>query len=316
MAKIIYEVYQNQNEHNAAFGKWYGRVKYLESMNTRKLSNHIAEHGSIYTPDVVYGVLEKFRSCLLEMLLNSKKVKIEGLGTFYTTIECAKGGALTKDKFSVNKDIKGLHIRFLPEQEQEQNISSREFLKQAEFINVESLVKSDEDNGTTGNGSTENGGSQNQGGGSNGGGTGTVTPDNGGSQNSGSQNQGGNSGSGSNTGGNSGSQSGNTGGNSGSESGTEGDYRLVIYKYGNGTSTVTDDSEQEINSNDNVHSGSNVNVSVVSASELEPIVKVNGVRITLTENDGTYTGSFQMPTKGTVLEINSETDEMDFMDQD
>ena len=316
MAKIIYEVYQNKNEHTAAYGKFYARVKNLESLNTRKLANHISEHGSIYTPDVVYGVLEKFRSCLLEMLLNSKKVKIEGLGTFYTTIECAKGGALTKDKFSVNKDIKGLHIRFLPEQEQEQNISSREFLKQAEFINVESLVKSDEDNGTTGNGSTENGGSQNQGGGSNGGGTGTVTPDNGGSQNSGSQNQGGNSGSGSNTGGNSDSQSGNTGGNSGSQSGTEGDYRLVIYKYGNGTSTVTDDSEQEINSNDNVHSGSNVNVSVVSASELEPIVKVNGVRITLTENDGTYTGSFQMPTKGTVLEINSETDEMDFMDQD
>ena len=316
MAKIIYEVYQNKNEHTAAYGKFYARVKNLESLNTRKLANHISEHGSIYTPDVVYGVLEKFRSCLLEMLLNSKKVKIEGLGTFYTTIECAKGGALTKDKFSVNKDIKGLHIRFLPEQEQEQNISSREFLKQAEFINVESLVKSDEDNGTTGNGSTENGGSQNQGGGSNGGGTGTVTPDNGGSQNSGSQNQGGNSGSGSNTGGNSGNQSGNTGGNSGSQSGTEGDYRLVIYKYGNGTSTVTDDSEQEINSNDNVHSGSNVNVSVVSASELEPIVKVNGVRITLTENDGTYTGSFQMPTKGTVLEINSETDEMDFMDQD
>jgi len=24
MAKIIYEVYQNQNEHNAAYGKWYG----------------------------------------------------------------------------------------------------------------------------------------------------------------------------------------------------------------------------------------------------------------------------------------------------
>ena len=189
MAKIIYEVYQNKNEHTAAYGKFYARVKNLESLNTRKLANHISEHGSIYTPDVVYGVLEKFRSCLLEMLLNSKKVKIEGLGTFYTTIECAKGGALTKDKFSVNKDIKGLHIRFLPEQEQEQNISSREFLKQAEFINVESLVKSDEDNGTTGNGSTENGGSQNQGGGSNGGGTGNGGTqqggDNGGSQNGG-----------------------------------------------------------------------------------------------------------------------------------
>jgi len=171
MAKIIYEVYQNKNEHSAAHGKYYARVKYLESLNTRKLSNHISEHGSIYTPDVVYGVMEKFRSCLLEMLLNSKKVKIEGLGTFYTTIECQKGGAVSKDKFNVNKDVKGLHIRFLPEQEQEQNISSREFLKQAEFINVESLLKSDEDDTSTGSGTESQGG--NSGGGSTTGGGGT-----------------------------------------------------------------------------------------------------------------------------------------------
>jgi len=149
MAKIIYEVYQNQNSKNAAYGKYYARVKYLESMNTRKLSNHIAEHGSVYTPDVVYGVMEKFRSCLIEMLLQSKKVKIDGLGTFYATIECRKGGAVSKDKFSVQKDIEGLHIRFLPEQEQETNISSRQFLKQADFINVDSLVKSDEDGGSS-----------------------------------------------------------------------------------------------------------------------------------------------------------------------
>ena len=178
MAKIIYEVYQNQNEHNAAYGKYYARVKYLENMNTRKLSNHIAEHGSIYTPDVVYGVMEKFRSCLLEMLLNSKRVKIEGLGTFYTTLECTKGGAVSADKFNVNKHIKGLHIRFLPEQEQEQNISSREFLKQAEFINVDSLMKKEDEEGTEGSGSqggngggSSEGGSQGGNGGSNQGGS-------------------------------------------------------------------------------------------------------------------------------------------------
>ena len=154
-----------------------------------------------------------------------------------------------------------------------------------------------------GSGSGENGGSQ-EGGNTNQGGSGSE---------GGSQNQGGNSGSQS---GNSGSQSGNTGSNSGSESGTEGDYRLVIYKYGNGTSTVTDDSEQEINSNSNVHSGSNVNISVVPVDGKEPIAKVNGNRITLTENDGTYTGSFQMPTKGTVLEINSDPSDLDFGDGD
>ena len=176
MAKIIYEVYQNKNEHTAAYGKFYARVKNLESLNTRKLANHISEHGSIYTPDVVYGVLEKFRSCLLEMLLNSKKVKIEGLGTFYTTLECKKGGALTKDKFNINSNIDGLHIRFLPEQEQEQNISSRQFLKQAEFINVESLLKKEDDStdesDSNGGGSTGGSTGGNTGGGNTGGSTG------------------------------------------------------------------------------------------------------------------------------------------------
>ncbi len=137
MAKILYQVTQNKNEKSPAYGKWYGRVKTLETLNTRKLSRHISEHGSIYTQDVVFGVLEKFRSCLIEMLLESKKVKIDGLGTFYTTIESQ--GAVSKDKYSVPTDVKALHIRFLPEQEQEMNISSREFLKKAEFISVDQL---------------------------------------------------------------------------------------------------------------------------------------------------------------------------------
>jgi len=271
MAKIIYEVYQNQNEHNAAYGKWYGRVKYLESLNTRKLSNHIAEHGSIYTPDVVYGVMEKFRSCLLEMLLNSKKVKIEGLGTFYTTLECVKGGAVSKDKFNILKDVKGLHIRFLPEQEQEQNISSRQFLKQAEFINVDSLLPKEED-GTTGNGSTNSG--------------------NGGSQS-----------------GNGGSQS--QGGNSGSQSGDQNQatsFALSITKSGSGTSTVKNDSEETINSGDSLESGANVYIAVTPAEGQIPSATLNGSNVSLTENDGEYVGTFQMPAQASTLVINSGSD--------
>ena len=99
MAKILYEVKKNQNTSSSAYGKWFAQIKTLETLNTRKLANHISEHGSIYTPDVVYGVLEKFRSCLIEMLLESKKVKIEGLGTFYCTVENQKGGAAKKEDF-------------------------------------------------------------------------------------------------------------------------------------------------------------------------------------------------------------------------
>jgi predicted histone-like DNA-binding protein len=153
MAKILYEVKLNQNTSSSAYGKWYAQIKSLETLNTRKLANHISEHGSIYTPDVVYGVLEKFRSCLVEMLLNSKKVKIEGLGTFYCTLENQKNGAAKKEDFNVNKHLKALHIRFLPEQTTEENISSRQFLKQAEFINVDSLLKTEDENGSGNSGS-------------------------------------------------------------------------------------------------------------------------------------------------------------------
>ena len=128
-------------------------------------------------------MLEKFRSCLVEMLLESKKVKIEGLGTFYCTLENQKNGALKKEDFNVNKHLKALHIRFLPEQTTEENISSREFLKKAEFINIEQLLQKDESqpanggSGTGGNGSstgsdTGNGGGSGTGGEQGGGNTG------------------------------------------------------------------------------------------------------------------------------------------------
>ena len=156
MAKIFYELRQNKNSLSKIFGKWFAHSKTIEVLNTRKMAQHISEHGSIFTPDVVYGVMEKFRSCLLEMLLDSKRVKIDGLGTFFTTIENEKGGAVSEEKFSVNTNLKALHIRFLPEQEQEMNISSREFFKKAEFINIDTLKGGGP---SAGSGTVENGGS-------------------------------------------------------------------------------------------------------------------------------------------------------------
>ena len=115
---------------------------------------------------VIVSVLEKFRSCLIEQLLNSRKVKIDGLGIFYLTAECAKGGAESPEKFNVQKNIEALHIRFLPDTEQETNISSRQFLKKASFINKAALFKDAEEDaeGAEGSGSeTPSGSGENQG---------------------------------------------------------------------------------------------------------------------------------------------------------
>ena len=85
MSKILYEVYQNdiKDSESVMFGKWYARLKSIETLNTERLAKHISEHGSVFTADVVEGVMKKVKTCLLEMLLESKKVKIAGLGTFY-----------------------------------------------------------------------------------------------------------------------------------------------------------------------------------------------------------------------------------------
>ena len=76
---------------------------------------------------------------------------------FYCTLENQKKGALKKEDFNVNKHLKALHIRFLPEQTAEENISSHEFLKKAEFINIDSLLMKEEEEGTEGGGSQSSG---------------------------------------------------------------------------------------------------------------------------------------------------------------
>ena len=170
MSKILYEVYKNdiKDSESVMYGKWYARLKSVETMSMAKLAKHISEHGSVFTEDVVEGVMKKFKTCLLEMLLESKKVKINGLGTFYLTAECTKGGADKEEDFNVNQHLAALHIRFLPDQTAEDNISSREFIKKAEFVNIKSLLGNA--NGDTNanpnvNPNPNQGGGDNQGGG-------------------------------------------------------------------------------------------------------------------------------------------------------
>ena len=184
MSKILYEVYKNdiKDSESVMYGKYYARLKSIETMSMARMAKHISEHGSVFTEDVVEGVMKKFKTCLLEMLLESKKVKVAGLGTFYLTAECQKGGADKEEDFNVKEHLKALHIRFLPDQVAEDNISSREFIKKAEFVNVKTLMSSTDEEAAsasnTGNtstgGNTSNTGS-NTGGGSTGDNTGGGT---------------------------------------------------------------------------------------------------------------------------------------------
>lgn len=150
MSKIIYRKVRtapglkttNANwEQNAAY---YAKAVSTETLSLRDMAKHITSHGSPYTVDVVMGVLEVFRSCCIEQLLESKKVKVEGLGTFYVTIANKKGGEKDLSKFNIGTMAVGLRLRFLPETATEETLSQKEFLKKAKFIDVADLANIDE----------------------------------------------------------------------------------------------------------------------------------------------------------------------------
>ena len=271
MSKILYEVYQNdiKDSESVMFGKWYARLKSIETLSTEKLAKHISEHGSVFTADVVEGVMKKVKTCLVEMLLESKKVKIAGLGTFYLTAECQKGGADKEEDFNVNQHLKALHIRFLPDQTAEDNLSSREFIKKAEFVNVKSLLSGNTEGDTSPNPSEGNT---------------SPNPSEGGEPD--------NTGGGESTGGN------QTGG------GTTSGYALSISRLGSGSASVTHNGSN-VNSGAKLNEDDEVELSITPAEGQTPTATINGSSIELTDDNGVYTGSFAMPGQASTLVINT-----------
>ena len=45
MSKIFYLLKQNNIKNSPVMGKWFAKAKSVETLNTRKLANHIAEQG-------------------------------------------------------------------------------------------------------------------------------------------------------------------------------------------------------------------------------------------------------------------------------
>ena len=128
---VKYNLRQLNNANNNAHLLWFPRVVRTDTLSLRGLSDHIFSHGSPYTRDTVIGVLTAFRDCMVELLSAGVAVKIDGLGTFYPTMESK--GAESPVGYNVRDYIKGLHIRFQPEGATEDNITSRVLKKNVQF---------------------------------------------------------------------------------------------------------------------------------------------------------------------------------------
>lgn len=135
---VLYKTYVNQMKNSKMFGKVYARIVSLKTMTYQELCKHMAEHNSVYGSDVCLGVANKLQSCILEQLLEGKKVQFGDLGTFY--LSARTNGADTPDDFNISSNVKGIYLRFQPSRVDLNDLSSKTLKKRASFLNVKELA--------------------------------------------------------------------------------------------------------------------------------------------------------------------------------
>ena len=135
---VLYKKYQNQNSKSRAYQKWYGKSVAMKTMTYRELVKHMADHNTVYGEDVCLGVANKLQSCILEQLMEGKKVQFGDLGTFYLSTHTT--GADSEEEFNLASNIRGIYLRFQPSRMDLNDLTSKSLKKRASLLNVKELA--------------------------------------------------------------------------------------------------------------------------------------------------------------------------------
>lgn len=133
---MITKKYQNKNSKSLAFGKWYGRFVYTETLTFDEFINHICGHTSPFPRGVILGVVTLLIDCLVELTLDSKKVQFSDLGTFYASAETE--GESEKDDFTA-ENVKKVHLRFLPNMKKSYPLDSKTLRSKTSILDIDVL---------------------------------------------------------------------------------------------------------------------------------------------------------------------------------
>ena len=107
---ILYVLKQNKNSKSAAYGKYFAYPVIEETINLDDLAEHMSSHNTPYSKGAIKGMLTDMVSCIKELLLEGKNVKIADLAIFSLGIK-NNGGAISEEVFTVSKNIKGVKLR-------------------------------------------------------------------------------------------------------------------------------------------------------------------------------------------------------------
>ncbi len=128
--------------NNKTLGKTYGRVVHTETLTLRKFAQHICDHGSTFSKSEIYGILMQICECLVEVCMDSKKVQLGDLGTFYMSARST--GEENASNFSMD-NIKGLRLRFAPNTKRDYPLDSISNRKKATLRDLDTILGTDDD---------------------------------------------------------------------------------------------------------------------------------------------------------------------------
>ena len=137
---------KNENQQNAGYGKYYLEVARKPTLSLKGFAQHMVDHGSIYSRDVIEGVLKKITQCLPELIAQGIPVQLEPLGTFSPSVKNKKEGlTLTQLKtgaWDINTQVEGVHFNFLPYSVADENLTSRKFKEEWCTLQLTDVIKS------------------------------------------------------------------------------------------------------------------------------------------------------------------------------
>ena len=273
---------QNKNIKNSGYGKYYPEVDTQETLTLKGFAKHMSDHGSIYSLDLIEGVLKKITQCLPELISQGVPIRLDPLGTFLPTCSVDKplNDIPNMEGADPNDVVKGVHIRFLPYGVEDENITSRRFKQEYCSLEFRNIIDTQE---VTVNGKKKK--------------VTNLTPietaiakwkeANGQSEQSDQNTP-------------------NTPSNPSTQS-----YALTISKTGVGSASVTKNGNA-IASGASLNEDDEIELSITPAEGQVPTATVNGSEIELTEDNGVYSGSFAMPGQASTLIINTGESEDDY----
>ena len=105
---IRYYKYQNNSNIESVKGKWFLRIKNGEQIDLDALAAHMASHNTPFSKGAIKGMLTDAVSCIKEILLDGKTVKLADLAIFSLGVKCI--GADNPDNATV-QNIRNFSIK-------------------------------------------------------------------------------------------------------------------------------------------------------------------------------------------------------------